>query len=252
VNGGVEPVIIVGDQLGGKVVVMASVESILDQLAAQAKPDQLAGMARYGMTGEKRLGVSVADLRTIARATGKNHDLAQELWRTGIPEARILASMIDLPDQVTEGQMEAWVGEFQAWDVCDQVCMNLFERTPLAWTKIHDWSVREEEFVKRAAFALIACLAWHNKTATDEQFIALLPLIRAGASDGRNMVKKAVSWALRNIGKRNQTLHAAGLRTAHELRDCEPPNPTRRWIAADVIRDLNSEPTKRRLGLKDE
>lgn len=150
----------------------------------------------------------------------------------------MVASMVDVPAEVTDAQMEAWVVAFAAWDVCDQVCMNLFEKTPLAWQKIHDWSTRDEEFVKRAAFALIACLAWHNKTATDDQFVALIPLIEAGATDERNMVKKAVSWALRNIGKRSTALRAVALQTAADIQQLN--SRPARWIASDVQRDLNA------------
>ncbi len=169
---------------------MANVEDVLTKLKAQAKPDQLAGMAKFGLTGDKRLGVAIPDLRKLARAIGKDHALALALWETQIPEALMLASMIDQPVLVTDAQMESWVQDFKAWDVCDQVCMNLFEKTPLVWQKIGDWSQREEEFVKRAAYALLACLAWHDKKATDEAFIQVLPVIKAGATDGRNFVKK--------------------------------------------------------------
>lgn len=217
---------------------MKTVEEVLAQLQASARPDQLAGMARFGLTGVDRLGVSVPDMRRIAKAVGRDHALALELYATGIPEAMMVASMVDVPAEVTDAQMEAWVVAFAAWDVCDQVCMNLFEKTPLAWQKIHDWSTRDEEFVKRAAFALIACLAWHNKTATDDQFVALIPLIEAGATDERNMVKKAVSWALRNIGKRSTALRAVALQTAADIQQLN--SRPARWIASDVQRDLNA------------
>jgi 3-methyladenine DNA glycosylase AlkD len=202
-------------------------------------------MARYGIRGEARLGVSVPDLRKLAKTVGQDHDLALRLWETGIPEAMILASMVGMPDAVTEVQMEAWVADLASWDVCDQVCMNLFEKTPLAWAKIREWATREEEFVKRAAFALLACLAWHDKGALDEAFLDLLPVIRAGATDGRNYVKKAVSWALRNIGKRNPRLHAVALAEAEAIRELDA-RPAR-WIANAVVRDLTSEVSQRRL-----
>jgi 3-methyladenine DNA glycosylase AlkD len=225
---------------------MAALETVLGELRARARPQQLEGMARYGMALEKRLGVAVPDLRKLAKGIGKDHTLALQLWQTGIAEARILASMVDTPRQVDEAQMEAWVCDFNSWDVCDQVCMNLFDKHPLAWKKVADWSKREEEFVKRAAFALLACLAWHNKAAEDERFIALLPVIREGATDERAMVKKAVSWALRNTGKRNPRLHALALEEAQAL----PGRDSRaaRWIAADVARDLQSGPALRRIG----
>ena len=224
---------------------MASVDEVLEQLKSQADPAQLEGMARYAMTGKNRLGVRVPALRKIAKGVGKDHQLALDLWKTGIPEAMMVAAMIDLPDEVTEAQMEDWVADFNAWDVCDQVCMNLFDKTPLAWEKIHTWSQREEEFVKRAAFALIACLAWHDKEAPDAAFIALLPVIKAGASDGRNFVKKGVSWALRHIGKRNLRLNQAALQLAQELQTTDSKRA--QWIGRDAVRDLTSESTTRRL-----
>jgi len=223
---------------------MPSVEEVLEMLAAKTNPDQLAGMAKYGMTVENRLGVKVPQIRKIAKEIGVDHKLALELWETGITEAMILASMVDVPDEVTEEQMEAWVQDFDSWDVCDQVCMNLFDKNPMAWKKIHDWSDREEEFVKRAAYALIACLAVHDKGASDEVFISLIPVIKTGATDDRNYVKKAVSWALRNIGKRNPELNTVALETAWELRGID--SKSTRWIGSDAIRDLTSDATMRR------
>lgn len=223
---------------------MPSVDEILEMLAAKANPDQLVGMARYGMTVDKRLGVKVPQMRKIAKEIGKDHKLALELWETGITEAMILSSMVDVPNEVTEEQMEVWAQDFDSWDVCDQVCMNLFDKTPLAWKKIHDWFDRDEEFVKRAAYALIACLAVHDKGASDEVFISLIPVIKAGTTDNRNYVKKAVSWALRNIGKRNPELNTVALATARELRGID--SRTARWIGSDVILDLTSDATRRR------
>jgi 3-methyladenine DNA glycosylase AlkD len=223
---------------------MPSVEEVLEMLAAKADPDQLAGMAKYGMNVKNRLGVKVPQMRKIAKEIGKDHKLALELWETGITEAMILASMVDVPDEVTEEQMEAWVQDFDSWDVCDQACMNLFDKTPLVWKKIHVWSDREEEFVKRAAYALIACLAVHDKGASDEVFISLIPVIKAGATDNRNYVKKAVSWALRNTGKRNPELNTVALVTARELQGIN--SRSARWIGSDAIRDLTSDATGRR------
>ena len=224
---------------------MASVEEVLKKLKAKARPDQLEGMARYGMVAERRLGVSVPDMRKIAKELGRDHKLALELWKKGIPEARILAAMIDEPENLTEKQMEDWVKDINSWDVCDQVCANLFEKTPFAWKKILDWSEREEEFVKRTAFALIACLAWHDKGAEDEKFIKLFPVIRRGATDERNFVKKAVNWALRNIGKRNPNLNKAAIKAAKEIQRID--SKASRWIASDAIRELESESVQRRL-----
>ncbi len=224
---------------------MASVEDVLERLKNKAKPDQLEGMARYGIAIERRLGVSVPELRKLARETGQSHELALELWQTGIAEARILAAMVDDPDKLTEEQMEDWVKDINSWDVCDQVCMNLFEKSPLVLKKINDWSNREEEFVKRTAFSLVACLAWHDKKGGDEKFFGLLTIIKQSATDERNFVKKAVNWALRNIGKRNRNLNKAAIDTAKEIQQTN--SKAARWIAADAIRELESEAVHRRL-----
>ena len=224
---------------------MSSVEETLEKLKTEARPDQLEGMTRYGMVADRRLGVSVPNMRKTAKELGKDHKLALELWKTGIPEARIVAAMVDEPQKLTESQMEEWVRDVNSWDVCDQVCMNLFEKTPLAWKKILDWAEREEEFVKRTAFALIACLAWHDKEVEDEKFIKLFPVIRRGATDERNFVKKAVNWALRNIGKRNPNLNKAAIKAAKEIQRID--SKASRWIASDAIRELESESVQRRL-----
>jgi 3-methyladenine DNA glycosylase AlkD len=224
---------------------MASVKDVLDKLQSKARPEQLKGMAKYGMTIEQRLGVSVPDMRKLAKEIGRDHKLALDLWRTGIAEARIVASMVGDSAKLTEEQMEDWVTDINSWDVCDQVCMNLFEKNHLAWKKIVDWSEREEEFVKRTAFSLIACLAWHDNKASDEKFIELLPVIIRGATHERNFVKKAVNWALRNIGKRNLNLNRAAVNAAKEIQrlDSKPA----RWIATDAIRELESDAVQSRL-----
>jgi 3-methyladenine DNA glycosylase AlkD len=224
---------------------MASVKDVLNSLESKAKPEQLAGMAKYGIATEKRLGISVPEMRKLAKELGRDHELALDLWRTGIAEARIVAGMVGDPAKLTEEQMEEWVKGIDSWDVCDQVCMNLFEKNRLVWKKIIDWSGREEEFVKRTAFSLIACLAWHDKKASDEKFIGLLPIIVREASDGRNFVKKAVNWALRNIGKRNLNLNEAAINTAKEIKRLD--SKAARWIAADAIRELESDAVQSRL-----
>jgi len=224
---------------------MASVKDVLDTLRSKAKPEQLKGMARYGITVEQRLGVSVPDMRKLAKEIGRDHKLALDLWKTGIAEARIVASMVDDPDKLTEEQMEDWVKDIDSWDVCDEVCMNLFEKNRLAWKKIVDWSDREEEFVKRTAFSLIACLTSHDKKASDEKFIELFPVIIRGATDERNFVKKAVNWALRNIGKRNLNLNEAAINTAREIKQLD--SKAARWVAADAIRELESDAIQSRL-----
>jgi len=224
---------------------MASVKDVLDKLQSKAQPEQLKRMAKYGMTVEQRLGVSVPDMRKLAKELGRDHKLALDLWRTGIAEARILAAMVGDPARLTEEQMENWVKGINSWDVCDQVCMNLFEKNHLAWKKIVNWSEREEEFVKRTAFSLIACLAWHDKKASDEKFIELFPAIIRGATDERNFVKKAVNWALRNIGKRNLNLNEAAINTAKEIKRLD--SKAARWVASDAIRELESDAIQSRL-----
>ena len=224
---------------------MASVKDAMQKLQSKAQPEQLQGMAKYGMTVEQRLGVSVPDMRKLAKEIGRDHRLALDLWRTGITEARIVASMVGDPAKLTEDQMEDWVIGINSWDVCDQVCMNLFEKSQLAWKKIADWSEREEEFVKRTAFSLIACLAWHDKKASDERFIGLLPLIIRGSTDERNFVKKAVNWALRNIGKRNLNLNEAAIDTAEAIKRLD--SKAARWVASDTLRELESEAIQSRL-----
>jgi 3-methyladenine DNA glycosylase AlkD len=224
---------------------MASVKDVLNKLQSKAQPEQLRGMAKYGMTVEQRLGVLVPDMRKLAKEIGKDHKLALDLWRTGVAEARIVAGMVGDPAKLTEEQMEEWVKGINSWDVCDQVCMNLFEKNQLAWKKIVDWSEREEEFVKRTAFSLIACLAWHDKKASDEKFIELLPIIIREATDERNFVKKAVNWALRNIGKRNLNLNRAAINAAKEIQRLD--SKAARWIAADAIRELESDAIQSRL-----
>jgi 3-methyladenine DNA glycosylase AlkD len=222
-----------------------TVESIINSLNALGKPGDLPGMSSFGMNTENRIGVRIPVLRKMAKELGMDHDLALELWTTGIAEARILAALTADPHQLTGARMEAWVSDFNSWDVCDQVCMNLFDRTPLAWIKVREWADRDEEFVRRAAFALIACLAWHDKKAKDEDFIALLPLIKQAAGDERNFVKKAVNWALRHIGKRNPSLNKAALDLAREIR--EYGSKSARWIASDAIRELESEKVQTRI-----
>ena len=223
---------------------MASVKEVLRMLHAAARPDQLEGMARFGMTPERRLGVAVPDMRRIAKQVGKDHALALGLWKTKIPEAMMVASMVGDPAEVTGKQMEEWVKDFNSWDVCDQVCMNIFEKTELAWKKAVEWSGRDEEYVKRAAFALMACLAWHDKKAPDGRFVTFIPVIKRETADERAVVKKGVSWALRNIGKRNSALNEVALRAAKEIQKMDARSA--RWIGSDAIRDLTSETVQKR------
>ena len=218
---------------------------IIKQLKAMANPLAVEGMAKYGIVSEKAYGVSIPNLRKIAREIGKNHDLAQQLWGEGIHETRILASMVDNPKVVTEAQMESWVMEFDSWDVCDGCCLNLFEKTEFAYRKAIEWSSRNEEFVKRAGFVLMARLAVSDKKADNEKFTEFLPLIMRESTDDRNFVKKAVNWALRQIGKRNLTLNRMAIETATEIRQID--SRSARWIASDAIRELTSKAVQRRL-----
>lgn len=218
---------------------------ILNKLKSLSNPKAVEGMARYGINPENTYGISIPNLRKIARETGKNHALAQELWASGIHEARILASMIDDPKMATEEQLESWVKDFDSWDVCDQCCMNLFKKTGLAYRKAVEWSESDEEFVKRAGFVLMACLAVGDKKADDKQFEVFLPIIRREASDNRNFVKKAVNWALRQIGKRNANLNKKAIETSKEIQKMD--SRSAKWIASDAIRELTSESVLKRL-----
>ncbi len=219
--------------------------AILADLRSHANPDNVAGMARFGINPQNTLGISIPYLRSLAKRAGRSQAMAEALWASQIHEARILASLVAEPRQVSEALLEAWVLDFDSWDVCDQVCSNLFDRTPYAWSKAHAWPARPEEFVRRAGFVLMAALASHDKKATDEQFAALLPHILQYAGDERNFVKKAVNWALRGIGKRSLRLNALAVETARQLQDS--PARAARWVASDALRELTSEPVQARL-----
>ncbi len=224
---------------------MTTAQSIIDKLRALADPAAVKGMARFGINQASTLGVSVPALRQLAKEAGKDHTLAGELWASGIHEARLIACFMDKPEMVSEAQMESWVKDFDSWDVCDQCCSNLFDRTKLAHRKAVEWSQRDEEFVKRAGFTMMAALAVHDKKATDEAFLKFLPLIKDGATDERNFVKKAVNWALRQIGKRNASLNKAALKVAREIQQID--SRSARWVAADAIRELTSEAVQKKL-----
>lgn len=234
---------------------MITAEGILAELASRRDERALVGMARFGIRADKAYGWSIPALRALAkrvagelgRRSPARHELALELWRTGVHEAQLLASFLDLPEMVTEEQAEAWVIDLDSWDTCDQLCNALLGETPFAWDKALEWSGREEEFVKRAGFALMAALAWHAKDTPDERFVPQLAAIEAQAEDERTYVKKAVNWALRNIGKRSVGLHAAALDSARRI--ATSPSRAARWVAADAIRELESEAVRRRLGL---
>ncbi|MFA5859796.1 MAG: DNA alkylation repair protein [Elusimicrobiota bacterium] len=216
-----------------------TLEQVMKLLKSNAQPDQIAAMARFGLTGENRLGVSMPNLRKLGKSVGKNHGLALKLWDTGIPDAMILAALIENPAEVTESQADRWVNCFAAWDVCDQVCSTVFDKVSFAEKKVYEWSRREEEFVKRAAYSLIAYIACHDKKSTDEKFIQYFGIIKSGSEDNRNYVKKAVSWALRQIGKRNLRLNKLAIDCAKEIQKTECKGP--RWVASDVLRELTNE-----------
>lgn len=220
-------------------------KEVLAELQALANPEAAAGMARYGINPANTYGISIPKLRQMAKKIGRNHDLAQELWASGIHEARILASMIDEPGQVTAEQMETWAAGFDSWDVCDQCCNNLFAYTPLAYAKALEWSSRPEEFVKRAGFVLMATQAVHDKLAADDQLARFLPIIRQAATDERNFVKKAVNWALRQIGKRNLNLNRLAVAAAQEIKESD--SKAARWVANDALRELTSPEIQQRL-----
>ncbi len=187
-------------------VIWVQASEVLERLKALSNPEAVAGMARFGINPKNTYGGSIPILRKMAKELGKNHSLASELWESGVHEARILASMIDMPNKVTPSQMDRWAKDFDSWDVCDQCCGNLFDKTKAAHKKASEWSSRQEEFVKRAGFALMAALSVHDKKTPNAKFLTFLKAIKREASDERNFVKKAVNWGLRQIGKRNLQL----------------------------------------------
>jgi 3-methyladenine DNA glycosylase AlkD len=234
---------------------MTTVADILAELGSRRDEAALAGMAKYGIRVDKAYGWSVPEVRALAKRVvaelGKRdpqrHTFALELWKTGIHEAQLLAPLVDAPEWVTEEQAEAWVAALDSWDTCDQLCNNLLGDCPFAWDKAVEWSGRDEEFVKRAGFALMAVLAWHAKDAPDERFAPFFAAIERESADERGYVKKAVNWALRNIGKRTPGLHAQALDSARRI--AGTGTKAGRWIAADALRELEGEAIKGRLGL---
>jgi len=220
-------------------------QEVREELHALSDPVGRDGMARFGIRTDQALGISMPSLRALAKRIGTDHRLAGQLWRSRIHEARLLASMIDDPAAVTEQQIEDWAAGFDSWDVVDVTCGSLFDRTPFAYAKAAAWSTRDEEFVKRAGFALMASLAVHDTRASDHAIARFLPLIERQAWDGRNFVKKAVNWALRQIGKRNLALNERAIATA--LRIQAQGTAPARWIAADALRELRSDAVQERL-----
>jgi 3-methyladenine DNA glycosylase AlkD len=206
------------------------------------------GMARYAIPSDKAFGISVGALRRYAKRLGQNHELAAALWKTGWYEARMLAVFVDDPARVTRAQMDRWCNDFDSWAICDTACFHLFDRTPYAWRKVKQWSRRHDEFVKRAAFALLASLTAHDKQADDERFAQGLLLVERAATDERNFVKKSVNWALRSIGKRSRALNAAAVAVARRL--SISPHPSARWVGKDALRELTSAAVTRRLATR--
>jgi 3-methyladenine DNA glycosylase AlkD len=194
------------------------------------------GMARFGITGKEVLGIQIYKLRALAKEIGRNHELALELAKSHIHEARLLSVFLDEPDKVMPEQMDSWALNFESWDDTDQACTSLFDQSPHAWSKVREWAKRPELFVKRAAFSIIAGLAVHDKKAHDKQLIKLLPLIKKNSTDERNYVKKAVNWALRNIGKRNKNLNKIAIKLSIELKESD--NKTSRWIGSNAYNEL--------------
>ncbi len=224
-----------------------SLAEIIARLEPLANKKNLAGKARFGIDVSRALGLSMPQIRTIAKTVAKDHDLAEQLWQADIHETRLMASMLDIPKDVTEAQMERWVLDFNSWDICDQTCGELFDRTPFATSKALDWSKRPEEFVKRAGFVLMAWQAVHDKKRDDADYLAYLPVIERESGDDRNFVRKAVNWALRQIGKRSPFLHPHALITAKRLAAFD--NKTARWIGRDAVKELESEKLLARLGI---
>lgn len=213
-------------------------ENIIKNLKSRGNKENLIGMKRYGIEVSTALGVTMPYLRSLAKEIKKNHPLAQELWDTGIHEARILAGLIDDPKQVTKKQIIAWTNDFDSWDICDGVCNNLFNRTPFAFEFAHQFSTHKKEYVKRAGFVLMATLTVHAKKEPDERFLEFLNAIEQESCDERNFVKKAVNWALRQIGKRNSSMKIKALECAHRI--LLQDNKAAKWIARDAIRELET------------
>lgn len=215
---------------------MTDVQTVIVWLKRSGRKSVRDGMARYGLPMEHAVGIPVGVLRQRAKMIGRNHDLARELWNASIFEARMLAAFVGDPARVTPAEMDRWCKDFDSWGICDTVCFSLWDRTPHAMTKIRQWSRRREEFVKRAAFALLASVALHDKKMSDGEFVKCLPIIKRAATDDRNFVKKGVSWALRLVGRRSPALHKSSIALSKRL--AASTNPTARWVGKDALKDL--------------
>ena len=221
-------------------------KEIIEKFESLGFPKNVEGMARFGIKPKTKVyGIAIPELRKIAKSIRKDHELAQKLWDSKIHEARILAGMIADSDKLTLGQIKRWVGDFDSWDICDQVCMNLFDKSELARKQIFKFANSKEEFVKRTAFSLMAALASHSKEMKDKDFVKFFSLIKKASTDERNFVKKAVNWALRGIGKRNKELNVQALKLAREIQD--GPSKSAKWIAGDAIRELTNEKVLKRI-----
>jgi 3-methyladenine DNA glycosylase AlkD len=211
---------------------------LIDELKGLTSPENVAGQAHFGIRGANRLGVAIPELRRMAKGL-KDHELAAGLWDSGIHDARILASMVDDPAQVTRLQMDAWVKDFDSWDLCDQVCSNLFDKTPYAVERGLAWVEMDEEYVRRAGFVMAAALAVHDKKLPDEVFRQFFEPMVKYAVDERNFVRKAINWALRQIGKCRPTLRAEIIELAQRIGQLD--SPSARWIASDALRELSKK-----------
>ncbi|MCL2115018.1 MAG: DNA alkylation repair protein [Methanobrevibacter sp.] len=218
------------------------VEDIIKKLEKLSKPEEVEGMKRFGINPENTYGIRMPVLKKIANEYKNNHELATDLWKINTRETRIIASLVDDPKMVTPEQMDEWVDEFTYWELCDQCCINLFRKTDYAYDKVYEWSKSEKEFVKRAGFSLIAVLAVHDKKTNDKIFMDLLKLTKREAIDERNFVKKAVNWALRQIGKRNKNLNKQAIATGEEIEKIH--SKSAKWIAKDALKELTSEKVK--------
>jgi 3-methyladenine DNA glycosylase AlkD len=221
------------------------VDQVIAELRRLSSKKTKDGMARYAIPSENAFGVPVGVIRALAKRLGKSHALAEELWKTGHYEARMLATFVDDPARVTPAQMDRWCKDFDSWAICDTACFALFDRTPHALAKVKAWAKSDDEFVKRAAFALLASLTVHGKEVTEAQFVRCLPLVERAAQDERNFVKKAVNWALRSLGKKSPALNVAAIAASERL--AQQPGAAPRWVGKNALRELSGPSVQRRL-----
>lgn len=225
-----------------------SAKDILEEIKTHTNQINREGMSRFGINTENAFGVSVTKLKEIAKGIKKSHKVALELWSMGYHEARIMAILLEEPDKLEEKQLDSWVKDFNSWDICDLTCMYLISKSEFCEKKINEWHTRSEEFEKRAAFAIIAAAAIHQKKWNDQKFVDMLPIIKSALTDERNFVKKAVNWALRGIGKRSKKLNNITVDFTIECLE-ETDNKTARWILKDALRELTNPATIKRIKL---